>query len=92
MSIIFRKRLDSDRNIDASLYFGNIDPQVTELLMYELFIQFGPVKSINMPKDRILKTHQGMDLSNLKLSRCQTYYGNTTRNKTLWKSIEIETN
>lgn len=73
MSIIFRKRLDSDRNIDASLYFGNIDPQVTELLMYELFIQFGPVKSINIPKDRILKTHQGYGFVEFKNSADAKY-------------------
>lgn len=59
MATIFKRQLDSERNSNASLYFGNIDPQVTELLMYELFIQFGPIKSLNMPKDRILKTHQG---------------------------------
>ncbi|RCK54507.1 Splicing factor 3B subunit 4 [Candida viswanathii] len=59
MSTIFKKQADSERNSNASLYFGNIDPQITELLMYELFIQFGPIKSLNMPKDRILKTHQG---------------------------------
>ncbi|RLV90144.1 Splicing factor 3B subunit [Spathaspora sp. JA1] len=59
MSTIFRKVQDSDRNPNATLYFGNIDPRVTELLMYELFIQFGPIRSINMPKDRIVKTHQG---------------------------------
>ncbi|KAG7663143.1 uncharacterized protein J8A68_003321 [[Candida] subhashii] len=59
MANVFKKLSDSDRNPTATLYFGNIDPQVTELLMYELFIQFGPVRSINVPKDRILKTHQG---------------------------------
>ncbi|CAI5758100.1 unnamed protein product [Candida verbasci] len=59
MSTIFKKLSDSDRNINASLYFGNIDPEIDELLMYELFIQFGLVKSLNMPKDKILKTHQG---------------------------------
>lgn len=59
MSSVFRKLPDSERNTNASLYFGNIDPQCTELLMYELFVQFGPVKNINMPKDRVLKTHQG---------------------------------
>ncbi|KAG7661219.1 sap49, partial [[Candida] subhashii] len=40
----FKKLSDSDRNPTATLYFGNIDPQVTELLMYELFIQFGTSK------------------------------------------------
>lgn len=56
---VFRKLPDSERNIKATLYFGNVDAQANEVLMYELFVQFGPIKSLNMPKDRILGTHQG---------------------------------
>lgn len=59
MTSVFRKPPDSDRNIKASLYVGNLDPQVSEPLLYELFIQFAPVRTLNLPKDRILKTHQG---------------------------------
>ncbi|KAI5952347.1 hypothetical protein KGF54_003213 [Candida jiufengensis] len=59
MSSVFKKIPDSERNINASLYFGNIDPQCTEVLMYELFLQFGPIKNLYMPKDRINKIHQG---------------------------------
>lgn len=59
MSTVFKRQTDAERNSNASLYFGNIDPQADDILMYELFIQFGPIKSLNMPKDRILKTHQG---------------------------------
>ncbi|ODV83870.1 hypothetical protein CANARDRAFT_202052 [[Candida] arabinofermentans NRRL YB-2248] len=44
---------------DCTLYLGNLDPQVTELLLYELFIQFAPVKSVRLPKDRLLRKHQG---------------------------------
>lgn len=56
---VFRKPADSERNQQASLYVGNLDPQVTEPLLYELFIQFGPVKLLHLPKDRILRAHQG---------------------------------
>lgn len=59
MAHIFKKPIDSDRNIATSLYFGNLDPQVTETLLYELFVQFAPIKSLNLPKDRLLKSHQG---------------------------------
>ncbi|EGW32951.1 uncharacterized protein SPAPADRAFT_150389 [Spathaspora passalidarum NRRL Y-27907] len=73
MTTIFRKLQDSDRNPNATLYFGNIDPRATELLMYELFIQFGPVRSINMPKDRILRTHQGYGFVEFRSSKDAEY-------------------
>lgn len=56
---VFRKPQENERNPHASLYVGNLDPQVTEPLLYELFIQVGPVKQLNLPKDRILRAHQG---------------------------------
>ncbi|KAI5965295.1 sap49 [Candida pseudojiufengensis] len=59
MTSIFKKIPDSERNVNASLYFGNLDPQCSETLMYELFLQFGPIKNLHMPKDRINKIHQG---------------------------------
>lgn len=59
MSLVFRKPLESEKNIQATLYVGNLDPQVTEPILYELFIQFAPVRNLNLPKDRILRTHQG---------------------------------
>ncbi|KAF8065905.1 SF3B4 [Scenedesmus sp. PABB004] len=48
-----------DRNQDATLYVGNLDPQVTEELVWELFIQAGPVVNVYMPKDRVTNAHQG---------------------------------
>lgn len=56
---VFKKALDSDRNFQSSLYIGNLDPQVDEPLLYELFIQLGPVKLLYLPKDRIMRKHQG---------------------------------
>lgn len=59
MATVFRKASDLDRNVDASLYIGNIDAKVTEALLYELFIQFAPVRFLNLPQDRVLRSHQG---------------------------------
>lgn len=56
---VFRKPNENEKNPNASLYVGNLDPQVTEPLLYELFIQVGPVRLLNLPKDRVLRTHQG---------------------------------
>lgn len=56
---VFRKPLDSERNPHATLYVGNLDPQATEPLLYELFVQVGPVRLLHLPKDRVLRTHQG---------------------------------
>lgn len=54
---VFKKQ--DSRNVKATLYIGNLDAQVTESILYELFVQFAPVRSLNLPKDRIVKTHQG---------------------------------
>ncbi|KAM9937333.1 hypothetical protein OXX80_003139 [Metschnikowia pulcherrima] len=56
---VFHKPNENDRNVNATLYVGNLDAQAEEALLYELFIQVGPVRSLNLPKDRILRVHQG---------------------------------
>lgn len=33
----------ADRNQDATVYVGNLDPQVSEELVWELFTQAGPL-------------------------------------------------
>lgn len=48
-----------DRNQEATVYVGNLDPQVSEELVWELFIQAGPVVSVYLPKDRVTNNHQG---------------------------------
>lgn len=46
-------------NPETTLYIGNIDPNVTKALLYELFIQVSPISKIRYPRDKILDTHQG---------------------------------
>lgn len=36
-----------DRNQDATVYVGGLDDQVTETLVWELFIQAGPVVNVS---------------------------------------------
>lgn len=49
----------NDRNQDATLYVGNLDAKVDEELLWELFIQCGPLASVVLPRDRVTSCHQG---------------------------------
>ena len=49
----------SERNQDATIYVGGLDEKVSESLLWELFVQAGPVVNVHMPKDRVTMMHQG---------------------------------
>ncbi|KAI4368965.1 hypothetical protein MLD38_017462 [Melastoma candidum] len=49
----------AERNQEATAYVGNLDPQVGEELLWELFVQAGPVVNVYVPKDRVTNLHQG---------------------------------
>lgn len=49
----------AERNQDATAYVGNLDAQVSEELLWELFVQAGPVVNVYVPKDRVTGLHQG---------------------------------
>ncbi|KAH8341788.1 hypothetical protein KR074_002816, partial [Drosophila pseudoananassae] len=44
---------------DATIYAGGLDDKVSETLLWELFVQAGPVVNVHMPKDRVTQMHQG---------------------------------
>ena len=48
------------------MYVGNLDAQVTEELVWELFLQAGPVTNVYVPKDRVTSTHQGYGFVELR--------------------------
>lgn len=48
-----------ERNQDATVYVGGLDEKTTEAILWELFLQAGPVVNVHMPKDRITMAHQG---------------------------------
>ncbi|CAA2967429.1 splicing factor 3B subunit 4 [Olea europaea subsp. europaea] len=49
----------AERNQDATVYVGNLDTRVSEELLWELFVQAGPVVNVYVPKDRVTNAHQG---------------------------------
>ncbi|XP_025411394.1 splicing factor 3B subunit 4 [Sipha flava] len=49
----------AERNQDATIYVGGLDEKVSDTLMWELFVQAGPVVNVHMPKDRVTQSHQG---------------------------------
>lgn len=48
-----------EKNEEAIVFCTNLDQRVTEELLWELFIQAGPVISVFMPRDKITSDHQG---------------------------------
>lgn len=47
------------RNQEATVWCGNLDNQATEEMLYELFVNAGPLVNVSMPKDKISGMHQG---------------------------------
>lgn len=43
MSLSFGVQSSNERNQDATLFVGELESQVTESLLWELFLQAGPV-------------------------------------------------
>eukprot|EP00440_Ansanella_granifera_P014470 gb/GFBE01015725.1/.p1 GENE.gb/GFBE01015725.1/~~gb/GFBE01015725.1/.p1 ORF type:complete len:254 (+),score=63.47 gb/GFBE01015725.1/:1-762(+) len=48
-----------ERNQEATIYVGNLDPKIDEEVLWELMVQCGPVANIHLPRDKITQTHQG---------------------------------
>lgn len=55
-----------ERNQEATLYIGNIDLKVTEEILWELFLQCGPVVSVQIPRDKITGDHNGFGFVEFK--------------------------
>lgn len=48
-----------ERNQEATCYIGNLDTRVNEEILWELFVQCGPVVNVHIPRDKITGEHQG---------------------------------
>ena len=46
-----------DRNPDATCYVGGLDARVTEEIIWELFLQCGPILNVHFPRDKITNEH-----------------------------------
>ena len=51
-----------ERNQDATIYVGTLTANVSEELLWELFLQSGPVVNVHIPKDKVTNVHQVMKL------------------------------
>ncbi|GIQ83179.1 hypothetical protein KIPB_004455 [Kipferlia bialata] len=48
-----------EKNPEAIIYIGDLDPQVTDDILFELLLQFAPVVKVNLPKDKLTNQHLG---------------------------------
>jgi len=48
-----------ERNQEATIYVGNLDPKIDEEITWELMVQCGPVANVHLPRDKITNQHQG---------------------------------
>jgi len=48
-----------ERNQEATIYVGNLDPKIDEEIIWELMVQCGPVANVHLPRDKITNQHQG---------------------------------
>jgi splicing factor 3B subunit 4 len=52
-------QVGKQRNADATIYVGELDGQVNEEILWELFLQVGPVVYVHIPKDKVTNQHSG---------------------------------
>jgi splicing factor 3B subunit 4 len=64
---------DKMQNQNATIYIGNIDPQVMDSMVWELMLQVGPVVGINLPKDRVSMCHNGFGFCEFKTEEDAEY-------------------
>ena len=62
-----------ERNQDATIYVGNITEACTEELLWELFLQAGPIANVHIPKDKVTNTHQGFGFVEFKTEEDSDY-------------------
>lgn len=75
---------------DTTLYVGNLDSQVDEALLHELFVQFAPVQSVRLPKDRVSGKQQGFGFVTLYTEEDVRYVQQVANGLALYnKSIRV---
>lgn len=52
---------------------GDLDPQVNEALLWELFLQAGPVVNVHVPKDKLTQQHMGYGFVEFNLEEDADY-------------------
>jgi splicing factor 3B subunit 4 len=62
-----------DRNQDATVYVGDLDEQVTEELLWEFFLQCGPIVTVHIPRDKVTQAHSGFGFVEYKTEEDADY-------------------
>lgn len=55
-----------ERNQEATIYVGNLDQRVSEEILWELFLQAGPVIHVHLPRDKVTNEHQNFGFVEFK--------------------------
>lgn len=61
------------RNTDATLFVANLGDGVDEDLLFELFLQAGPIADVSMPRDKVNGRSQGFAFVEFKREEDATY-------------------
>eukprot|EP00002_Diphylleia_rotans_P004161 TRINITY_DN129_c1_g5_i1.p1 TRINITY_DN129_c1_g5~~TRINITY_DN129_c1_g5_i1.p1 ORF type:complete len:355 (-),score=70.25 TRINITY_DN129_c1_g5_i1:122-1186(-) len=67
------------RNPEATVWCGDLDPQVDESLLWELMLQAGPVVSVHIPRDKLSQQHSGYGFVEFKTEDDADYAINIMR-------------
>eukprot|EP01080_Neovahlkampfia_damariscottae_P006097 gene6097-10104_t len=73
MSAKFTIGPPTERNQEATIYVGNLDQQVSEEIVWELFLQVGSIVNCYIPKDRVTQTHSGYGFVEFKSTEDADY-------------------
>lgn len=70
---------------------GNLDERVSEAILWELFVQAGPVVHVHIPRDRISQLHQGYGFVELRSEEDADYSTKIMNNvKVYGKPIKVK--
>jgi splicing factor 3B subunit 4 len=73
------------------VYVGNLDERVNEAILWELFVQAGPVVHVHIPRDRISQLHQGYGFVELRSEEDADYSTKIMNNVKLYgKPIKVK--
>lgn len=73
------------------MYVGNLDERVNEAILWELFVQAGPVVHVHIPRDRISQLHQGYGFVELRSEEDADYSTKIMNNVKLYgKPIKVK--
>ena len=62
-----------ERNQEATVYVGNLEPRVNEEIIWELFLQVGQIMNVHIPRDKVTNEHQSYGFVEFKAEEDADY-------------------